>query len=228
MKAKKKKKRKILRLDIFSRLWLLIDHASRQQRQPRTAKSLCLVVCIFPAAASSPANWLLVFCLCIILSLILVYNFCVSKKIPLRVKGPVPVCPFESREGKKRKNLGLRGIRTLDLRFTRPTPYHLAIRPPGLQLSNFARSRITNYENESESKINKFPGPQDYYFGTCPFLWHFNEKQRAELIFKLSRHVSCKNQENGDGKQWALHAPLHTSYFILHTSYILTGLQKSK
>ena len=40
------------------------------------------------------------------------------------------------------------------------------------------------------------------------FLWHFNEKQRAEVIFRLSRPVSCKNQENGAGKQWSLHAPL--------------------
>ena len=40
------------------------------------------------------------------------------------------------------------------------------------------------------------------------FLWHFNKKQRAEVIFRLSRPVSCKNQENGAGKQWSLHAPL--------------------
>ena len=40
------------------------------------------------------------------------------------------------------------------------------------------------------------------------FLWHFNKKQRAEVIFRLSRPVSCKNQENGSGKQWSLHAPL--------------------
>ena len=40
------------------------------------------------------------------------------------------------------------------------------------------------------------------------FLWHFNEKQRAEVIFRLSRLVSCKNQENGAGKQWSLHATL--------------------
>ena len=41
------------------------------------------------------------------------------------------------------------------------------------------------------------------------FLWHFNKKQRAEMIFRLSRLVSCKNQENGSGKQWSLHAPLN-------------------
>ena len=40
------------------------------------------------------------------------------------------------------------------------------------------------------------------------FLRHFNKKQRAEVIFRLSRPVSCKNQENGSGKQWSLHAPL--------------------
>ena len=40
------------------------------------------------------------------------------------------------------------------------------------------------------------------------FLWHFNKKQHAEVIFRLSRPVSCKNQENGSGKQWSLHAPL--------------------
>ena len=39
------------------------------------------------------------------------------------------------------------------------------------------------------------------------FLWHFNKNQRAEVIFRLSRPVSCKNQENGSGKQWSLHAP---------------------
>ena len=41
------------------------------------------------------------------------------------------------------------------------------------------------------------------------FLWYFNEKQRAEVIFRLSRPVSCENQENGAGKQWSLHAPLN-------------------
>ena len=40
------------------------------------------------------------------------------------------------------------------------------------------------------------------------FLWHFNKKQRAEVIFRLSRPVSCKNKENGSGRQWSLHAPL--------------------
>ena len=35
------------------------------------------------------------------------------------------------------------------------------------------------------------------------FPWHFNKKQRAEVIF---RPVSCKNQENGSGKQWSLHS----------------------
>ena len=40
------------------------------------------------------------------------------------------------------------------------------------------------------------------------FLWHFNEKQRREVIFRHSRPVSCKNQENGAGKQWSVHAPL--------------------
>ena len=43
------------------------------------------------------------------------------------------------------------------------------------------------------------------------FLWHFNEKQRAEVIFRLSRPVSCKNQEKGAGKQWSLRAPLHAA-----------------
>ena len=40
------------------------------------------------------------------------------------------------------------------------------------------------------------------------FLWHFNEKQRGEVVFRHSRPVSCKNQENGAGKQWSVHAPL--------------------
>ena len=40
------------------------------------------------------------------------------------------------------------------------------------------------------------------------FLWHFNKKQRARTIFRLSRLVSCKKQENGSGKQRSLHAPL--------------------
>ena len=43
------------------------------------------------------------------------------------------------------------------------------------------------------------------------FLWHFNKKQRAEVIFRLSRPVSCKNQENGSGKRWSLHASLKKS-----------------
>ena len=42
------------------------------------------------------------------------------------------------------------------------------------------------------------------------FLWHFNKKQRAEVIFRLSRPVSCKNQENDSRKQWSLHAPLNS------------------
>ena len=47
------------------------------------------------------------------------------------------------------------------------------------------------------------------------FLWHFNKKQRAAVIFRLSRLVLCKNQENGSGKQWSLHAPLkYFSIFI--------------
>ena len=45
------------------------------------------------------------------------------------------------------------------------------------------------------------------------FPWHFNEKQGGEVIFRLSRPVSCKNQENGAGKQWSVHAPLNL--FIL-------------
>ena len=44
------------------------------------------------------------------------------------------------------------------------------------------------------------------------FLWHFNKKQRAKVIFRLSRPVSCKNQENGSGKQWSLHAPLKRNW----------------
>ena len=41
------------------------------------------------------------------------------------------------------------------------------------------------------------------------FLCHFNKKQHAEVIFILPRPVSCKNQENGSGKQRSLHAPLN-------------------
>ena len=44
------------------------------------------------------------------------------------------------------------------------------------------------------------------------FLWHFNKKQRAEVIFRLSRPVLCKNQENGSGKQWSLHAPINAAW----------------
>ena len=43
------------------------------------------------------------------------------------------------------------------------------------------------------------------------FLWHFNKKQHAEVMFRLSRPVLCKNQENGSGKQWSLHAPLNSA-----------------
>ena len=46
------------------------------------------------------------------------------------------------------------------------------------------------------------------------FLRHFNEKQRGEVIFRHSRPVSCKNQENGAGKQWSVHAPLKISLFF--------------
>ena len=44
------------------------------------------------------------------------------------------------------------------------------------------------------------------FFRVFPLTFHW--KYRAEMIFRLSRHVSCKNQENGAGKQWSLHAPL--------------------
>ena len=46
-----------------------------------------------------------------------------------------------------------------------------------------------------------------FAFFEC-FLWPFNKKQRAEVIFRLSRPVLRKIQENGAGKQWSLHAPL--------------------
>ena len=41
------------------------------------------------------------------------------------------------------------------------------------------------------------------------FPCHFNRKQRAEVIFRRSRPVSSKSQENGSGKQWSLHAPVN-------------------
>ena len=41
------------------------------------------------------------------------------------------------------------------------------------------------------------------------FLWHFNEEQLAKVIFLSSRPVFCKNQGNGAGKQWSVHAPLN-------------------
>ena len=46
------------------------------------------------------------------------------------------------------------------------------------------------------------------------FLWHCNKKQHAEVIFRLSRPVLCKNQENGSGKQWSLHAPLKSKQWL--------------
>ena len=52
------------------------------------------------------------------------------------------------------------------------------------------------------------------------FLWHFNTKQRAEVIFRLSRPVSCKNQENGSGKRWSLHAPLNFSFDKPHSGHM--------
>ena len=45
------------------------------------------------------------------------------------------------------------------------------------------------------------------------FLWHFNEKQRGEVIFRHPRPISCKNQENGAGKQWSVHAPLNKAFY---------------
>ena len=50
------------------------------------------------------------------------------------------------------------------------------------------------------------------------FLWHFNKKQHAEVIFRLSRPVLCKNQENGSGKQWSLHAPLKSKVLFFAKS----------
>ena len=40
------------------------------------------------------------------------------------------------------------------------------------------------------------------------------KKQRAEVIFRLSRPVSCKNQENGSGKQWSLQKQLFASFWF--------------
>ena len=50
------------------------------------------------------------------------------------------------------------------------------------------------------------------------FLWHFNEKQRGEVIFIHSRPVSFKNPESGAGKQWSLHAPLNSSLTCASTA----------
>ena len=60
------------------------------------------------------------------------------------------------------------------------------------------------------------PAPKDatkpaVFFRFFSFFWLFNIKQREEVIFRLSRPVSCKNQENGSGKQWYLHAPVKLS-----------------
>ena len=61
------------------------------------------------------------------------------------------------------------------------------------------------------------------------FLWHFNKKQHAEVIFRLSRPVLCKNQENGSGKQWSLHAPLKGfSIHILIIFWSMAGLSLLK
>ena len=46
------------------------------------------------------------------------------------------------------------------------------------------------------------------------FLWHFNKKQRAEVIFRLSRPVSCKNQENGSGKRWSCNIQVCSSLHL--------------
>ena len=57
-------------------------------------------------------------------------------------------------------------------------------------------------------------------------LWHFNKKQHAEVIFRLSRSVLCKNQENGSGKQWSLHAPLKgalSRYSVIFCAILLWG-----
>ena len=63
------------------------------------------------------------------------------------------------------------------------------------------------------------PAPKDatklsmfFRFFFESLLWHFNKKQRAEVILRFSRPVSCKKQENGSGKQRSLHAPLKTSW----------------
>ena len=59
------------------------------------------------------------------------------------------------------------------------------------------------------------------------FLWHFNKKQHAEVIFRLSRPVSCKNQENRPGKQWSLHAPLKSEETCLHFKWSSVGPRKN-
>ena len=60
------------------------------------------------------------------------------------------------------------------------------------------------------------------------FLWHFNKKQRAEVIFRLSRPVSCENQENGSGKQWSLHAPLKKSEATFCRSALLLSFCENR
>ena len=105
----------------------------------------------------------------------------------------------------------------------------------GFSSPNDTQSREKNCENGGFSTpltgMNKLYGRSRLYASTQgrhetggvlslffeSFLWHFNEKQRAEVIFRLSRPVSCKNQENGSGKQWSLHAslkPFHSSVVL--------------
>ena len=60
------------------------------------------------------------------------------------------------------------------------------------------------------------------------FLWHFNKKQCAEVIFRLLRPVSCKNQENGSGKQWSLHAPLKMCCLTTKTVFMINIYLRGK
>ena len=55
----------------------------------------------------------------------------------------------------------------------------------------------------------------------CLFPIVFSMNLNAEVIFRPSRLVSCKNQENGSGKQWSLHTPL----LIKRNSRLPAGLR---
>ena len=101
----------------------------------------------------------------------------------------------------KEKSVGLRGIRTLDLRFTRPTPYHLAIRPHARNCYKIVQSfSLTCAKNRSCAPsfwfifIGKATTGLITYRAVCPRFFRVN---KLRMIWKDIQGEAWQRSEPG-------------------------------